>query len=87
MKPKAGKKEELMKMFTSGDERQVDGFIMGHALDAGDEVWGIAVFRDEASYRKNADDPSQHQEYLKMRELIEADPEWHDGTIETMEPS
>lgn len=87
MKPKAGKKDELLKMFSEGAERNVDGFVMGHAVDAGDEVWGIAVFRDEASYRKNADSPTQHEEYLKLRDLLEADPEWHDGTIQTMEPS
>jgi hypothetical protein len=27
----------------------------------------------------NANDPEQHQWYLKIRELLEADPEWEDG--------
>jgi len=84
MKPKAGKKDELLKMAMRDDGRDVDGFVMGHMVDAGDEIWGIAVFRDEASYRKNADDPKQHEEFLKMRDLLETDPEWHDGTVETM---
>jgi hypothetical protein len=85
MKPKPGKKAELLKLFTTDDGRKIDGFIVAHAIDAGDEVWGVAVFRDEASYRKNADDPKQHEEFLKMMELIESEPEWHDGTIESMQ--
>ena len=27
----------------------------------------------------NADNPAQHQWYLKLRDLLEADPEWTDG--------
>ena len=37
------------------------------------------MFDDKESYTKNADDPAQHQDYLKMRALLEDDPEWTDG--------
>ena len=30
----------------------------------------------------NADDPAQNERYTAFRALMEADPEWHDGTIE-----
>jgi hypothetical protein len=40
------------------------------------------VFEDEKSYRANAADPSQGEQYQKYRALLDADPEWHDGTIE-----
>jgi hypothetical protein len=48
----------------------------------GDELWGVAVFEDEATYRANANDPEQHKEYERFRQHLVADPEWHDGTIE-----
>ena len=31
--------------------------------------------------RANADDPRMHERYLQYRELLEAEPEWHDGEI------
>jgi quinol monooxygenase YgiN len=43
----------------------------------------IAIFDDEASYRANADDPEQDAWYRRMRELLEDDPDWMDGTFET----
>jgi len=44
-----------------------------------DEAYLVVFFEDKASYLKNADDPAQHQDYLKMRALLDADPEWIDG--------
>jgi hypothetical protein len=40
------------------------------------------VFEDRGSYEKNADDPKQHERYLEYRDLLEEEPEWHDGEIE-----
>jgi hypothetical protein len=51
-----------------------------------DEVWLLAVFDDKATYDKNAASPEQHQEYLKYRALLDAEPEWIDGKIEVFEP-
>jgi len=34
-----------------------------------------------ATYDANADDPKQHEMYLKYRALLEEEPEWHDGEI------
>jgi hypothetical protein len=48
----------------------------------GDVAWMIAMFEDQASYEKNADDPKQHERYLEYRDLLEEEPEWHDGEIE-----
>jgi hypothetical protein len=30
-----------------------------------------------------ADDPAQNDRYMEYRALMEDDPEWHDGEIET----
>jgi hypothetical protein len=49
-----------------------------------DDVWGVAVFASEKAYRENANDPAQDKEYRQMRELLESDPEWHDGAVESI---
>ena len=45
------------------------------------EFWGVTVFDSEENFRRNANDPAQHEWYLKMREYLEADPEWNDGEV------
>ncbi len=63
-------------------QRPVAGFRMSHVLvpdDREDEAYLVVFFEDRESYTKNADDPAQHQDYLKLRALLDADPEWIDG--------
>ena len=43
------------------------------------ELIGVAVFRDQQSYRANGNDPDQDAWYRRLREQLEADPEWEDG--------
>jgi hypothetical protein len=82
MQAKPGKKQELLALFQDTGERPAPGFVAAYAFDTGgDELWGVAVFEDEATYRKNAASPEQDAEYRQMRELLAADPEWHDGVI------
>ena len=45
------------------------------------EVWMAVAFRDRAAYRKNAESPEQDARFQKMRALLTADLEWHDGEI------
>lgn len=85
MKPKPGQKQALIDVFVnSRPPGETPGFLMAHLYDCGDEVWGVAVFESEKAYRDNANDPEQHKEYEQFRALLEADPEWHDGTITTL---
>jgi quinol monooxygenase YgiN len=43
------------------------------------ELIGVAVFRDQQSYRANGNDPEQDAWYRRLREQLQADPEWEDG--------
>ena len=83
MRPKAGKAAELRQVMMS-NPRRPDGMITAYLLseDSAGNLWGFAVFQDEKSYRANAADPSQGEQYEKYRALLDADPEWHDGEIE-----
>jgi quinol monooxygenase YgiN len=73
--------EVLSKKFES---RHVDGWMSSNIYRSRtdpQEYWISVVFRDEASYRKNADDPVQDEWYRELRKLLDADPEWHDGDV------
>ena len=84
MRPKSGMKVQLRETMLS-NPRRPKGMVAAYLLseDASEDVWGFAVFDDEKSYRDNANDPEQDAEYRKFRELLEADPEWHDGSIDS----
>ncbi|HMQ56256.1 MAG TPA: antibiotic biosynthesis monooxygenase [Anaerolineae bacterium] len=45
------------------------------------QLYLVAVFESREAYQANATSPEQHQRYLELRALLDADPEWHDGEI------
>jgi hypothetical protein len=81
MQVQPGKKKQLMDLMMN-DGRTTPGMRAALMYDTGgDELWGVAVFDDEKTYRTNADSPEQNKEYEQMRALLTADPEWHDGNV------
>jgi hypothetical protein len=83
MRPKSGMAGQLRDVMMS-NSRQPKGMVAAYLLDedGSEDVWGLAVFEDEQTYRDNANDPAQDAQYRKFRELLESDPEWHDGSID-----
>ena len=85
MKVKPGQQQRVAEVFEEWDRDRkpnVKGAVGGLLLrpdGRSDELVGVAVFQDKASYIANADDPEQQRWYTKLRELLEADPEWEDG--------
>jgi hypothetical protein len=84
MLAKPGAKAQIMRLMDEDSRmRSIPGFQSAYVFDAGgDELWGVAVFDNEKSYRDNASDPTQDEWYRRLRALLQADPEWHDGTIQ-----
>lgn len=82
MRPKPGKAAEL-RDYIMGVERRAPGMVTAYLLteDNDGNVWGFGVFENEKLYRANAADPEQAKIYEGFRAMLEADPEWHDGTI------
>ena len=82
---KTENREELREIFENTARREVAGFVTSYMLyeNDSDVAWLFAVFQDRATYDANAGDPAQDAEYQMYRALMEADPEWHDGEIET----
>ena len=83
MQPKPGQKQAVIDLLMSRRMSDVDGFAAAHIYDSGDDLWGVAIFRDEDSYRANASDPKQNERYEEMRALLAADPEWLEKRAET----
>jgi len=70
-------------------ERPIPGYVTTYALreNDSDTTWLFVIFQDRATYDANADDPAMDAQYREYRELLEADPEWHDGMIEGDAPT
>jgi hypothetical protein len=39
------------------------------------------LFQDKESYVRNANSPERNERYRHWRDLLESDPEWHDGEV------
>lgn len=80
MKILPGKEEDLKRI----GQDHPPGLVFEHIykLDSGDNEYMMVVgFESREAYKKNAESPEMHQEYLEYRKLLAADPEWHDGEI------
>jgi quinol monooxygenase YgiN len=78
-------REKLREVMEKQSAAQVSGFVAGYMLweNEGDTAWLFAIFEDRETYDRNADDPAQNERYVEYRALMEDEPEWHDGEIET----
>jgi quinol monooxygenase YgiN len=81
-------KPGMHERFTQVGQEIVDQGIPGwvaeyvYQADANpDEYYMAVVFESREAYRKNAESPEQDAIYRQLRELLVADPEWHDGQI------
>jgi quinol monooxygenase YgiN len=81
-KAKPDKLEELQRF--SDESRIAPGQVAVYIyqMDENPQDFFIAaVFESREAYRANAASPEQHQAFMRLRALLEADPEWHDGEI------
>jgi len=51
------------------------------------ELYLVVAFESREAYRANATSPEQNERYQQYRELLETEPEWHDGEIVFSFPS
>ena len=87
MKPGA---EEQFGQIEREDAAEIPGFLFSHLyrMDAGNnEYFLVVAFESRDAYVQNAQSPEQHQRYLRYRELLDEEPEWHDGEIVFSEPA
>ena len=81
----AGEPRQAPRRDGEAERRGRPGFVAGYMLweNDSDTAWLFAIFEDRESYDRNADDPAQNERYVEYRALMEDEPEWHDGEIET----
>ncbi len=87
LRPKPGAEQALLRMSEEWNRErrpQVKG-VVGEYLFKSETHPGeyvmVAIFEDRESYRANAADPEQDRWYRRLREGLEADPEWDDGEV------
>jgi quinol monooxygenase YgiN len=74
----------LMDEWVRDRKPHIEGSVGGYVLrpdDHPDVAILVAIFKDRATYRANANDPEQDRWYKRLREHLEADPTWTDGEI------
>lgn len=80
---KAGK-EQALRELSQRDIEKIPGIVFENVFRMDDDprnLYIVVGFESKEAYRKNAESPEQHQRYLKYLELLEEEPEWHDGEI------
>ena len=84
LRVKPGSTAKLSEELAKYPRLKIAGFVttMLFRMDAdADECYLVVAFKDKESYVANARDPKQDERYRRVRALLLADPEWHDGEI------
>ena len=87
MRPKPGAEPQIVALMDEWERDRkpnVKGAIGGYLFRPDNrpgELIGVAVFQDRESYAANARDPAQDAWYRHLREHLQGDPDWEDGTI------
>ena len=85
IKVKPGQEQKLIDVFKEWDrdrKPKVSGVVHSLLLKPDkkpNELIGVAIFKDKATYSANADDPEQDKWYRQMREYLEENPSWEDS--------
>ena len=80
---KPGAEEKMMQLM-EGSQAGREGHIATYVFksDADPNVHFVStVYESKSAYKKFADSPEQDKRFHQMRELLAADPDWHDGEI------
>ena len=81
---KPGHEDEIVAELKRFEESQAEGWLYATAFRSVSdprEFWISVVFESEDAYRRNADRPEMDQEYRRLLEHLEGEPEWHDGNV------
>jgi heme-degrading monooxygenase HmoA len=87
---KPGMEAEFKELEHEFNTTPVAGYVVTYIyqMDADpNEYYMATVFTSKEAYQANARSYEQNVRYRRLRELLAADPEWHDGQIiSTSEP-
>ena len=83
MKVKPGSEDKIMQVMQGGDAGRA-GHIATYVFksDADPNVHFVTtIFESKSAYKTFADSPEQDKRFHQMKELLAAEPEWHDGEV------
>ncbi|HEU0028082.1 MAG TPA: antibiotic biosynthesis monooxygenase [Ktedonobacterales bacterium] len=81
---KAGAEERLMAMAGEFAKLEIPGYRATYLyrMDSDPrEIYMAVVFDSKEAYDRNAGSPEQDKRYRELLEMLEGEPEWHDGEI------
>jgi quinol monooxygenase YgiN len=81
---KPGMRERFMTLWREIEEGGLPGRVAEYLYQSDtdpDELFMAVAFESEEAYRRNSESPAMDASYRRMRELLAADPEWHDGQV------
>jgi heme-degrading monooxygenase HmoA len=81
---KPGMEEAFRSESRRQEERQIPGGIASYVyrMDRDPrEIFLVVLFESKETYVANAQDPRQHEDYVRLMSFLDADPEWNDGEI------
>jgi heme-degrading monooxygenase HmoA len=81
---KPGAEAQLEEQFRIFQAAKVPGFVGTYVyrMDADPHEYYLAVlFASKEAYMANARSPEQDARYRQMLQLLEEEPEWHDGEV------
>lgn len=84
LRAKSGAQAEIAALAREWQGVKIPGMVadyLYHLDNAADEYYMTVVFETKAAYIANANNPEQDARYRRLRALLTADPEWHDGEI------
>jgi hypothetical protein len=84
LRAKPGTQAEMSALAREMEAVTIPGQVAGYLyqLDAAvDEYYMAVAFESKAAYVANANSPEQDVRYRRLRALLVADPEWHDGEV------
>jgi hypothetical protein len=81
---KPGMEEQIQAEIERQEMRHIPGVVAEYVYrmdrDAR-ELFLVVMFGSKAAYLANAQDPAQHEEYLRLLTFLDGEPEWNDGEI------
>lgn len=84
MRVKPGMESQPEQEMSQYERLKIPGFVSTflYRMDSDpNEFFMTVAFKDRESYHANARDPKQDERFKKLRALLAAEPEWHDGEI------
>ncbi len=84
MRLKPGTETQMMELMKEYEGLEVPGYVRSvvYRMDAdSNEYYLTVLFDSRESYHANAQSPAQDARYRRMAQLLDGEPEWHDGEV------